>query len=150
MTSLPDGFRHRLLDELREAHSAVRDCLREMDVLTSRDRLNLADLTSARFRISKASLIRRSLFTTACAALGRLGPDCGKAVVESLRRLDSQMRVKSTSHVEHWTAKRIASDWPGYCAASRELRADMDKQLTTEEALFFPLLSVQGFERGAA
>lgn len=150
MNSVPDVFRRGLLGELREAHSSVRDCLREMDVLTSRGELNLVELTSARFRISKASLARRSLFTTACVALGKLGSEGGKAVVESLRRLDGQMRVKSMSHVGHWTANSIASDWLGYCAASRELRADMEKQLTTEEALLFPLLAVQGFERGAA
>lgn len=140
MSTLPDGYGRSLLDELREAHSSVRDCLREMEAFTSRKDSNLLELTSARFRVSKASLTRRTLFTRACLALGTLRPDSGKAVIDSLRRLDGQMRARSASHVARWTVETIASDWPGYCAASREVRADMEQQLTTEEALLFPLL----------
>jgi hypothetical protein len=150
MSTLPDGYGRGLLDELKEAHSSVRDCLREMEVLTSRKDSNLLELTNARFRISKASLKRRTLFMRACATLRQAGPDCGKTVLESLSRLDGQMRAMSMSHVARWTAEAIASDWRGYCAASGELRADMQKQLRTEEALLFPLLTGQGLERGAA
>lgn len=140
MSNLPDTDFRRLHDDLKNAHSEVRKCLREMEAITSKSELDRVELTSARFRISKASLSRRTIASICLSALAGCRLESAKTVLESLRRLDLSMRARSATHVAHWTADRIEADWWGYCRASHELRNEMGKQLITEATMLFPLL----------
>ena len=130
-----------LLNNLKSAHSNVRDCIREMDALTSGEAVNRVKLTDARFRISKASLGRRIAFNAACTSLRAEGSKHINTTVDALRRRDMEMSRSSTAYVAHWTTERIESDWPGYVAASRVIRAGMTQQLAAEESFLFPLLT---------
>ena len=140
MSNLPDTDFRRLHDDLKNAHLDVRKCLEEMETITSKSELNRVELASARFRISKASLTRRTVASACLSALSGCQMESAKTVVESLRRLDLHMRARSATHVAHWTADRIEGDWWGYCRASRELRCEMGKQLITEATMLLPLL----------
>lgn len=148
--SQPSSKPRELLDGLKEAHASVRECLDEMKGITSRNQVNRLELTNARFRISRASLNRRTIFNAACNEIARDGAAHEKTVIRDLRQFDLEMGSKSAAHVAHWTSERIEFDWSGYCAASQRLRAEMAVHLTTQEALLWPMLSPSRQRRGTA
>jgi hypothetical protein len=134
---------------MREAHAAVRECLKEMEALTAKRDASPMQFTAARLRISQASLTRRLKLKAICAELGKASAPQALAVSGRLDRLDRDLMLKSTAHVAHWTMERIQSDWAGYCAASHRIRLAMAGELEAEEALLVPLLDPGAAPRAA-
>lgn len=129
-----------LLQRLKEAHAEVRRCVTDLENLTSKSECTKLEYTTARFRISRASLARRNLFNAICHELNKRATDADASVLGKLTAMDKRLLGKSRQHVETWTTERISSDWLSYCAASKLIRLEMLKELRAEEELLFPLL----------
>jgi formate dehydrogenase maturation protein FdhE len=111
-----------------------------MDAVTRSSTADPLAYTGARFRISKASMGRRSLFNTICADVRKNASPQESAVIEQLATGDRALAGKSAAHVMRWTADAIAADWHGYCQASRQIRKQMAIELDAEASLLFALL----------
>lgn len=99
-----------------------------------------AALATARWRLSNASLHRRTLSARITQFLGRRADIGGSEAICAVRSADNQMMQRSAEHVRDWTVQAITGDWEGYCRASRKIRAHMTNHLTLEREVVFPLL----------
>lgn len=140
------SFTHRqshagaLLVQLSSAHDQLALEIENLDRITRCEMPDQQELTGGRWRISQASLKRRSL---ACRTFdflaGRLdGADL--ATLKSAQASDQEMMRRSAAHVGNWTMKTIASEWQGYCEASRQIRMHMKAHIEFERRALYPLL----------
>jgi hypothetical protein len=137
-----------MLNGLREAHESVLAAIVEMDEVTG-IRSDPLHYTRARFHISRASMARRQLFRAICAKLdGRL--DAAEAhALAAVQAADTEMLNRSSAHISRWVPAAIEQDWPGYCAASRQVREHMKRELECEKRLLFPILERLALPRPA-
>lgn len=129
-----------LLVQLSSAHDQLIAEMGNLDAITRREAAEPADITSGRWRISQASLKRRSL---ACRVFDFLadrleGPDL--AMLKEVRAADQAMMRRSAAHVGKWTMENICSDWPAYCDASRNIRVHMSAHIQLERQSLYPVL----------
>jgi hypothetical protein len=129
-----------MLNSLRQAHADVRACIDEMEILTSKSTATQLEYTSARFRISKASMARRSLFNSICAEFRKNAVPSEAEIIDQLSTADRELARRSAEHVKQWSTEAVAADWQGYRLASRQIRARMAMELDAEARLLFPLL----------
>lgn len=129
-----------MLEQLRQCHAEVRACSEEMETLTSLPTPDRLAYTTARFRISRASMARRTCFNGICAELSKTASQQEAAVIEQVKQIDRALMGKSADHVMKWTSDAVAADWLGYRNASRRIRGHMAAELQAEENLLFPLL----------
>lgn len=129
-----------LLSELRVAHDNL---LSAMDAMNSATSVAVPDrdcYTNARWRLSQASLRRRTLWGK---IFQHLLAGAAPSAVEALKLLDMANRDMlhlSAAHVGKWTTASIELDWRGYCGASRAVRWKMKACITTEKRILYPLL----------
>lgn len=128
-----------MLEALKRAHREVRECMETMEALASSPGADKQIYTAARYRISRASMARRSCFNRVRAALDSATPVEVEAI-EQIARLDRALMANSAQHVGRWSVEAIDGDWGGYCAASRRIRQEMAEELEAEEAMLFPIL----------
>lgn len=108
--------------------------------LTSQASVDLDGLKNARWRLSQASLARRSLWRKVYANLmAEVGP-AERSVLASLELADRALLAKSAAHVAQWSIARIELDWRGYCDASRAMRSAMKSTILDEQRRLFPIL----------
>lgn len=134
-----------MLEALKEAHREVRECMEAMEALASSPGADKQTYTTARYRISRASMARRSSFNRVRATLDSATP-MEVAAIENIARLDRELMASSAKHVRRWSVQAIADDWGGYCAASRSIRRQMADELEAEEAMLFPILKRRRFD----
>ena len=146
--ALQDRVSHQtaasLLDELRQAHSALLDAIAELEAITHEPAPDSERFTAVRWRLSRASLTRRMLWTR---ILGHLLPRVGEAAADELRQLqDADIDLLRTSirHVSKWTTQGALADWTAYCAASRTMRGRMAAGIEAEKQLLYPMLEAVG------
>ncbi len=125
---------------LQQAHAEVRACLRDMEDVTSRSMPDRLEYTRVRYRISRASMSRRTLFSSICAELSRNASVDEAAIIRQVRDADRSLLSKTGSHVIYWTSDAVAADWRGYCAAALHMGREMAVELELEDGLLFPLL----------
>jgi hypothetical protein len=133
-----------LCGELRQAHERLFAEMANMDVLTQAPGPDWVQFCAARWRISEASLARRTL---AARIIDYLLARVGAEDVVELKRhkaADQQLLRASAAHVSAWPLKGIQSDWRGYCKASRQVRAQMSAFLRSEQRILFPMLGDSG------
>ena len=130
----------RLLLELRNTHQNLLAAMDAMDFVTRGPQPDRARYTSARWRISQASLARRTLWGTIFRHLLPRVSSQEAADLEHLRTADRQMLRHSASHVAIWILARIEVDWEGYCQASRGIRWRMKACLGAERRILYPML----------
>lgn len=129
-----------LLCALESAHKRLTDCICQMETATSAREPDLAALTHARYRISQASYAKRQLATKACAHLLQHVGKREAGIVQSLQRDNAEYLRRSTEHVRRWPPAALEQDWPGYRAASREIRTRLKEVMRTEQRLLVPML----------
>lgn len=121
-----------------------------MAVMDSVTRELVADrlYASARWRLSQASLKRRTLWVRIFEHLvPRAGPR-DAADLQSLQTANVEMLRYSAAHVGKWTIDTIEADWPGYCEASRAIRWKMKAGMGAEKRVLHPLLTDDAFGVG--
>lgn len=129
-----------MFEQLKQCHAEVRACFQEMEAVTSQAKADRLAYTSARFRISKASMARRSCFNAICAELSKTATQPEAAVIEQVKQVDRALMGKSATHVMKWTTEAVAADWLGYREASRKIRRHMAAELEAEQNILFPVL----------
>lgn len=137
----------QLLQMLKAAHLELQTCFDEMDALTIGPAVSRSIYSSARFRISCASLKRRAAFNAVCEKLNKSATAEDANVIARLRGADAASVKRSAQHVRDWPAERIDADWRGYCKSSRLIRNAMAQELRAVEQQLFPLLAGEAFKR---
>ena len=133
-----------LLVELREAHEVLIAAMNEMDRLTRQSEADPSCFANARWRISQASLARRTLWGVIFRhLLPRANPD-EVVGLERLATADPEMLRHSANHISMWVLSKIEADWKGYCEASMAIRWRMKACLGAERRILYPLLERNG------
>lgn len=134
-----------MLSELQEAHNDVLSLMALLDAVTREPVAERDRYANARWRLSQASLRRRTLVAK---IFQHLIPRVGSKDVVTLQSLQSanlEMRHHSAEHVGKWTVHTIEADWLGYCDASRAIRAKMNDCISAEKRILYPLLTNDAF-----
>ena len=126
--------------ELETRHAAVIQALGVMKSVTDGEVPDRHIFASARWKLSNASLARRSLCRHIYDCLSSRLDEREAATVARLRNADQEMMARSMRHVGKWCAEAIEANWAEYCAASRDLRAAMHQSLSEEKRTLNPLL----------
>lgn len=130
-----------VLAELLAAHSTLLERIAELGAITGQEAPTSLEYTSARMRLSQASIDRRSVLNRALRHLGHGADDRAAQAVARVREADGELIAHSVMHLGKWTSAAIAADWAGYCEASREMRDHMARTVHSEAELLRPLLS---------
>ena|SRR6185369_4039767 len=129
-----------LLAALRQAHQQLSVEMDKMDALTREpepDRLRYANL---RWKLSQASLTRRSLSARICLQLLPAIRNGDISVLSDIQAADRDLARKSAEHIGRWTTEVIYQRWADYCQASRQIRWQMSGHLEMEQRLLMPLV----------
>jgi hypothetical protein len=129
-----------LLVQLSSAHDQLLTEIENLDRITFGIQPELSEITTGRWKISQASLRRRSTAMRVYDFLAdRLeGPDL--AALKMAQSTDQEMMRRSASHVGKWTTQAVCGNWKGYCNASREIRMHMKSHMLLEKQSLYPLL----------
>ena len=130
-----------MLSDLQKAHDELVAAMAVMDIVTRADVAERSQYSSARWRLSQASLRRRTLWA---AIFQHLRPRVGcrdAADLDWLQTTHLEMLHNSAAHVGKWTVDRIEADWRGYCEASRAIRWKMKAAMGAEKRILYPLLT---------
>lgn len=130
-----------LLRALQSAHRHCEDCLNEIERATAKPERDAAAFTAARFRISHASLAKRTIIAKACEHLLELVEGQDADNVQAVQQLQLDCTRVSSEHVRRWPPATIATDWRGYCDASRDVRTMMRHANRVEQRTLYPLLA---------
>ncbi|HUE80093.1 MAG TPA: hypothetical protein VMN38_10735 [Sphingomicrobium sp.] len=129
-----------LLADLRSAHENLIAAMNGMERLTRGPLSERDSYTTARWRISRASLKRRSHWAKIYQHLiAGVGAD-DAAALNNLQAADMRMLRRSAAHVCTWSRDAIDRDWLGYCKASRVIRLQMKTCMDAEKHVLFPML----------
>jgi hypothetical protein len=129
-----------LLAQLSGAHDQQMVEMENLERITHVPQPESGELTAGRWRISQASLKRRSLAARIQDFLSNRLDGADLQSVKKVQLADQDMMRRSARHVGAWTMQAISKDWQGYCDASHEIRAHMKAQILLERQLLFPLL----------
>lgn len=136
-----------MLADLQKAHLRLLGAVQTLTKITGRASGDKVEYSTARFRLSEASLARRITFRTACQYLQLAACPADQQTIGRLRRADSELAQQASKHVNRWTMDRVDSDWPAYCLASKEIRRALLQQIQVERAMLYPLLHKHGSGR---
>ncbi|HUE78885.1 MAG TPA: hypothetical protein VMN38_04570 [Sphingomicrobium sp.] len=137
-----------LLAQLRDAHASLALAMRVLEELTCGSLADRERYAAARWRISQASLSRRTLwgkiYRHLIAGVGLQDA----AVLNDLQADEMRMLHCSAAHVGRWTMAAIDQDWPGYCRASEVVRGQLSARTDNERRLLYPMLERLSRARG--
>ncbi|NYT42830.1 hypothetical protein HZY97_18800 [Sphingomonas sp. R-74633] len=128
-----------MLTELHEAHATLLAGIQELEDATRAPAPDPSALAAIRWRLSRASSRRRRLVEQACTRLAADAPRSAPQL-DVLRDSNTDMLSATSRHVGAWTIERVVADWPGYRAASIEMRKAMRARIATEKSILYPLL----------
>lgn len=129
-----------LLEQLSGAHDQLIVEMENIERITHGPQPEPGELTAGRWRISQASLRRRTLAASIRDFLANRLDGADLESVKKVQLADQDMMRLSARHVGAWPIKAISKDWRGYCDASDFIRAHMRTQILLERQLLFPLL----------
>ena len=129
-----------LLAQLSGAHDQLIVEMENLDRITHGPQPDVGELTAGRWRISQASLKRRSLAAQVYDFLSNRLEGADLERVKETKVNDQEMMRRSARHVCDWTMQAISRNWQGYCDASDEIRAHMSGHILRERQSMFPLL----------
>ena len=130
--------------DLQAAHSHLLDALEVLEAALASEVPDRAMLANARWKLSRASGMRRKLLVETVYPLIEAAGGAGAARVAALRREDGEMSAASARHVATWTLDAVLADWPGYRAASATMRQAMQARVAAERAILYPLVAALG------
>jgi hypothetical protein len=104
---------------------------------TEPDRLRYSHL---RWKLSQASLSRRTLCAKICSHLGPTASNEEIDILKTVQEADRDLARASAMHIGRWSADSIQTSWSAYCQASGEIRWKMRAYLGLEQRLLFPIL----------
>jgi hypothetical protein len=129
-----------LYAELSQVHATLGERIAALEALTADALPSKMEYTSARLRLSQASIDRRSLLNKALRLLEERADPQSAAAAAKLRAADGELIAHSVAHLAQWTTEAVASDWRGYCESSRAMRDHMTRTFEAEAAALAPVL----------
>jgi len=126
---------------LTEAHAELRRELESMASLQTEATPSAERWAYARWKLSRASRTRRMTVEQAYPIALAGATPAERLRIAQLQAQDTDMLAGSREHIGQWTPERIASDWPGYCAASRVIRRGMADRVQAEQDILIPILT---------
>lgn len=129
-----------LLVQLSSAHDQLLTEIENLDRTTLGTQPELSEITTGRWKISQASLRRRSTAMRVYDFLADRLEGSDLAVLKMAQTTDQEMMRRSASHVGKWTTQAVCENWKGYCSASREIRMHMKSHILLEKQSLYPLL----------
>lgn len=130
----------RLRAALTLAHDQLLSELENMEVVQRSPTPERARWTSARWKLSRASRVRRMVLQD-CYPIAMQSANIAELTeLLVLRAEESPMLARSRAHVDAWPPDRIEQDWAGYCAASAALRSGMKQRVRAEQRIILPVL----------
>jgi hypothetical protein len=133
-----------ILGDLQDAHIRLTASIRDLARITERPCSDKVEYSAVRFRVSEASLARRSAFRAACDHLLPIASPADQQTIGRLRSADAELAKHASEHVRQWTTEMVDQDWQGYCLSSREMGHALQKQIGLERSLLYPLLHKHG------
>jgi hypothetical protein len=128
-----------LLAELETIHAEMASRIAALGAVADNPQPSKMEYTSARLRLSQASIDRRSALNRLLHCLGGSPDPAASPVLAKVRTADGELIAHSVKHLARWTAEAVAGDWRGYCEASRSMREHMAGTVTAEAELLKPL-----------
>ena len=129
-----------LLAQLNGAHEQLIVEMENLDRITDGPPPELGELTASRWRISQASLKRRSLAARVYDFLSNRLEGADLQQVKETQAQDQEMMRRSARHVCDWSMQAICRNWQGYCDASHDIRIHMSAHILLERKSLYPLL----------
>lgn len=129
-----------LLASIRTCHERLAAEMDNMESLTCEAEPDAFRLSSLRWRLSQASLARRTLSFRICDQIRPIVAPAELADIKQLQEADRALARESATHVGRWSASSIQQYWTDYCRASGEMRRKMATHLGLEQKLLFPVL----------
>lgn len=130
----------QLLSELQAAHHRLLACVALMEEVTAPAAPDRVRLTGARLKISQASLARRHVWRRIQDYLLCRVRHSDTLTLRDLTERDLKQFRRSSAHVARWTGNAAMADWPGYQAASMEIRGHIVANIRAEQNLLYPML----------
>lgn len=129
-----------LLIEFQKAHANLLNAMTDLDGVTNEPLPQRERIINSRWRISRASLARRSLWNEIYAYLSYDSSEANHAELRRLQESDRALLRSSSEHVSEWKIDAVVKEWPSYCAASNAIRWKMKAAIGMERRLLYPML----------
>jgi hypothetical protein len=129
-----------VLGELQRIHAELLQLIADHETMT-REAAPPADLAKVRYKLMCASTNRNRYLETSVYVVAI--EKASGANLEGVLKLGTQATaqfLRMVDYIGKWDMPRIRSNWRDYCAASRELRADMRRRIADEQQVLYPLL----------
>lgn len=130
----------QLLAELDAAHSEIRAGIAALGTVADSPQPSKMEYTSARLRLSKTSIDRRSAVNKILRFLEQRGQPGDAQAVARVRDANGELNAHSVAHLAKWPTDSVADDWLGYREASRSMRDHMLRVVELEAATLRPVL----------
>ncbi len=130
-----------IMADLRALDDNLLTALAELEALNAQPDFDLKILSNVRYRISRAIAARRKLVDALLRdVIAQGGANAEIARAENERSM--VVRARYTAHIGEWTPVAVTQDWPGYCAASADLRALIRAKLAEQRPVLYPWLAL--------
>ena len=130
-----------LLVALQSAHRDLEGGIDALDGVVGATAPDPAALSSARFRLGRASLARRLLSQRVRDHLAAQASGSDLQTIRSLQQADFDYVRTSTSHIQRWSTAAALADWSGFREASLAMRAKLRAAIGAERRVLYPLLA---------
>jgi hypothetical protein len=124
-----------LLAELETIHAEMASRIAALGAVADNPQPSKMEYTSARLRLSQASIDRRSAVNRILRFLEQRGEPGDAEAVAQVRAANTELNAHSVAHLAKWPTEAVAADWLGYREASRSMREHMLKTAETEAAV---------------
>lgn len=129
-----------LLVQLYGAHDHLLRAMDSLGTVAAGPQPEVAEITTLRWRLSQASLRKRTLCASIHDFLGTRLDGLDLIRLREVQASDQEMLRRSASHVGKWSTHTIGQDWPGYSRDSCQIRMHMGAQIRLEKQTLYPLL----------
>jgi len=136
----PKASAAAMLAALEFAHAEMREQIAALGAVAENPQPSKMEYTSARLRLSQASIDRRSAVNTILRFLEQRGQPGDAETVAKVRAANSELNAHSVAHIVKWPTEAVAADWIGYRDASRSMREHMLRTTETEAAVLRSVL----------
>ena len=129
-----------LLAELEAVHSEMASRIAALGAVADNPQPSKMEYTSARLRLSQASIDRRSAVNKILRFLEQRGEPGDSEAVVKVRAANTELNAHSVAHLAKWPTESVADNWLGYREASRSMREHMLKTAEAEATILRSVL----------
>jgi hypothetical protein len=130
-----------LLAELDAIHAEMASRIAALAAVADSPQPSKMEYTSARLRLSQASIDRRSAVNKIIRFLEQRGQPGDSDAVARIRAANTELNAHSVAHLAKWPTEAVAHDWLGYREASRSMREHMLKTAEPEAGVLRNVLN---------